>query len=579
MWTTPEALPSLLLLSPILVGQFLAGLIGGFGGRLRERQEQQAKEEADRRKLELDILSKLAFDPTGDPRARTMALSAMVQQVGPKPPTRLFDKLFSAAQASPVTGTLQGLIEQSLAAERGGGTTPQPGATGPPTAGGTPGARPVALRPPPGTAALPARSSVEGGPAPAAAPPARPAAAPGVPAGAQAGTPPPRGPRVFLEPPPELSPFEEAFQSRSGTLAANQLFPEADEGAAAGSLADIVRRREGELGRPLTSDEAIQTKRAYESAAAGESPRMLAEIAAGSWDVLQSLSSDLRGPVLDVIANDPALREQFDATMAARVAPSSQAQALAEMAADSWEVLQGPNMTPTMRGDVLAVIAADPELHAKFDRNRLLPAREQAKVMLTAIDDLVAIEPGAELLSAEQILNQGRAALTPGGAAAFGENVLPQTRGVQAFLQSMWPGGVTPSEATRATSAVAQLIGQRVLAVIGDMKRQSGTGATGFGQLSNAELLILEAAASRLTQRVDEATALRELVTIREKFAKILQPSASEQEAGLPVEGAAAAVPRRTPMPTPGSLPPGVDPLDLPVWQQNGQVVFGAGGP
>ena len=63
-----------------------------------------------------------------------------------------------------------------------------------------------------------------------------------------------------------------------------------------------------------------------------------------------------------------------------------------------------------------------------------------------------------------------------------------------------------------------------VIELIGEMKNQSRTGATGFGQLSRAELQVLENSAGKLDRSQDPEVLRTELVRIREKLKKILLP-------------------------------------------------------
>src|SRR5580765_2021740 len=63
-----------------------------------------------------------------------------------------------------------------------------------------------------------------------------------------------------------------------------------------------------------------------------------------------------------------------------------------------------------------------------------------------------------------------------------------------------------------------------VIELIGEMKNQSRTGATGFGQLSRAELQVLENSAGKLDRSQDPEVLRAELVRIREKLKKIMLP-------------------------------------------------------
>lgn len=82
-----------------------------------------------------------------------------------------------------------------------------------------------------------------------------------------------------------------------------------------------------------------------------------------------------------------------------------------------------------------------------------------------------------------------------------------------------------PATQTRAAdAAIKRLKSMLIVDLIGEMKAQSKTGATGFGQLNMKELAVLESAASKLDPALDETTFEAELNRIREKLKKVLQP-------------------------------------------------------
>jgi hypothetical protein len=72
-----------------------------------------------------------------------------------------------------------------------------------------------------------------------------------------------------------------------------------------------------------------------------------------------------------------------------------------------------------------------------------------------------------------------------------------------------------------------RVAGQLIIGLISEMKNQSKTGATGFGQLSVRELGVIEQAASGMDPILPEETK-KELIRIRDKFKLILQPPNSE---------------------------------------------------
>jgi hypothetical protein len=175
--------------------------------------------------------------------------------------------------------------------------------------------------------------------------------------------------------------------------------------------------------------------------------------------------------------------------------------ALAEMASRTGQLPEG---TPTQRGAVLRAMASDRQLLSQYEQKRMEPIRSQAQTMLAALDDLVT-EKGE---------------LTPGAKAIFGQ------------LTPTWTRDYGVREGTVAANAsLRQVVGQEVISMIKEMKNQSPTGATGFGQLNREELDIMLAAATRLTQRLPEADAKEELSTLRNAFTKIMQPGTGESAA------------------------------------------------
>ena len=176
---------------------------------------------------------------------------------------------------------------------------------------------------------------------------------------------------------------------------------------------------------------------------------------------------------------------------------------LAALVARSPDVLQG--LTPTLAGTVMTEMAANPELLTQYEQTRMAPLRERSQALLSAVEKLVTIDPS------------GQTTLTPGAKLIFGEYTPVSAR-------SMIPG----PEATDAAAALEQVLGQQVVDLISDMKAQSRTGATGFGQLSVRELEVLQSAATQLTRRLSEPAALRELVAIQQSLQKILKEGPRE---------------------------------------------------
>lgn len=177
--------------------------------------------------------------------------------------------------------------------------------------------------------------------------------------------------------------------------------------------------------------------------------------------------------------------------------------ALAELAARSGKL---PGGTPTLQGETLKELANDPALLKQYEAKRLEPIRAQAQTVLTAVNDLITPE----------------GTLTEGAKGLFGEYTPVWSRSM----------GVKPTT-VGANASLRQVVGQQVVDLIREMKGQSQTGATGFGQLNQAELDIILSAATRLTQRLPEDQAANELKTLREKFSKIMQDDADPDDALL----------------------------------------------
>lgn len=96
--------------------------------------------------------------------------------------------------------------------------------------------------------------------------------------------------------------------------------------------------------------------------------------------------------------------------------------------------------------------------------------------------------------------------------------------GSRAFMLHKVPG----SDALTADSAINTLKSKLMVALIGEMKAQSRTGATGFGAMSIKELGILENAIGELNPESDEENFANELNTIRDKLKLIMQPGEGE---------------------------------------------------
>lgn len=129
------------------------------------------------------------------------------------------------------------------------------------------------------------------------------------------------------------------------------------------------------------------------------------------------------------------------------------------------------------------------------------------------------------LRTIDQLVTKDGKDLTPGMKSRLG----PMSRALR-----FYPG----SETAKAETLRQQLQSQLVIELIGEMKQQSRSGATGFGALSGPELKILEATAGRLSTMQDEKQFFAALKDIRAKLNKTFMPASWEKDsaAGAPVQ-------------------------------------------
>ncbi len=229
-----------------------------------------------------------------------------------------------------------------------------------------------------------------------------------------------------------------------------------------------------------------------------------------------------------------ALKRQSSAAGRAPTAADAESpEALAEMVADNPNAMPG---TPTQQGAVMAAIAKNPALRARFEAAQLKPVREQATTIVGALKGLVKVDEATGKVTG----------LQPGAAGLYGMGT--------GRLARFYPGSATAT----AKADLDQLIGTQILNLIGEMKKQSRSGATGFGALNARELDVLEQSATILKGEISEPRALQELKKLYEKFSLIMQPGANEKTtpAGGAGAGAASAA---------GGRPPAVD-LNTPVF-------------
>lgn len=163
-----------------------------------------------------------------------------------------------------------------------------------------------------------------------------------------------------------------------------------------------------------------------------------------------------------------------------------------------------------LRQDIQAGKDADKATAMKAKRASALGIADSMK---SAINDLVSID------------EQGAATLKPGTAKMVGGSRispgLPEFMGGSGLLPGVLSEKVPGSTTADSRAALQQLVGQRVVELMREMKSQSSTGATGFGALSEKELALLQAASARLqTAQSDEAftKAIMEVNTLVDKI-------------------------------------------------------------
>ena len=103
-------------------------------------------------------------------------------------------------------------------------------------------------------------------------------------------------------------------------------------------------------------------------------------------------------------------------------------------------------------------------------------------------------------------------------------------KGIQHFGTFGQLTSIPGTERTVWEANVNKLLSGKVLQVMDAMKRASKAGGTGFGQLSNKELVVLQQAATALKRQLPPSEAQKILKTMKEKLSKIAQSEAAGQQ-------------------------------------------------
>ena len=148
-------------------------------------------------------------------------------------------------------------------------------------------------------------------------------------------------------------------------------------------------------------------------------------------------------------------------------------------------------------------------------------AEQAAQGTVDTVSNLLTIDPQTGNVTG----------LAPGTSNLFGARV--------PFLSSV--GG---TKTATVNAYLDQLTAERIVELIGEMKSQSRTGATGFGPLAVAELKVLQDASTVLSQRnISDDAALKELTKIYNIARKYNQPPLDNKE----LSGGITAVPELPP--------------------------------
>ena len=148
-------------------------------------------------------------------------------------------------------------------------------------------------------------------------------------------------------------------------------------------------------------------------------------------------------------------------------------------------------------------------------------AEQAAQGTVDTVSNLLTIDPQTGNVTG----------LAPGTSNLFGARV--------PFLSSV--GG---TKTATVNAYLDRLTAERIVELIGEMKSQSRTGATGFGPLAVAELKVLQDASTVLSQRnISDDAALKELTKIYNIARKYNQPPLDNKELG----GGITAVPELPP--------------------------------
>lgn len=195
------------------------------------------------------------------------------------------------------------------------------------------------------------------------------------------------------------------------------------------------------------------------------------------------------------------------------------------------------------RADLARIAAsgrgANADLQRQILQDKVDAAKEKTQQQHQTADmarqaALASIDDTAGALD-ELIDAQGN--LKPGVAGAFGWDA----------ARSYIPGGI-PGSAADAKARLDRLQSRLTVDLLGEMKRQSRTGASGFGALSEKELAVLQNAAARLGTSQSDESARQALLDVRKQLAGMRQRAAGAappQAGGGTPAASSGAAPKR----------------------------------
>lgn len=135
-----------------------------------------------------------------------------------------------------------------------------------------------------------------------------------------------------------------------------------------------------------------------------------------------------------------------------------------------------------------------------------------------------------EIDQLSEIGDDGKLKLKSHARDATGMSRLPG-----ALLDKVGLGSLTPST-TKGRTGIQTLKSKLVVDLIGHLKAQSRTGATGFGNMSNKDLAVLERAANKLNEDMSDDDFAEELARVKEKL-KMIMEDKKEEPTGPPKPG------------------------------------------